>query len=78
MICPLQLLLTDGLLAYKLGNPSTSKFKENKFGRKNEKTMVQNSNNRRMTYKVRLAKRTSTVLFVMGHIEQRIVPSMRR
>ena len=27
----------DGLLDYKLGNPSTSEFKENKFGGKIEK-----------------------------------------
>ena len=31
------MVVMDGLLDYKLGNPSTSEFKENKFGGKIEK-----------------------------------------
>ena len=72
------IVAADGLLDYKLGNPLTSEFKENKSGGKNEKDNGSKFKPKANDSHSKIGQTNKCCLFVTGRIGQRIVPSVRR
>ena len=71
------IVVADGFLDYKLGNPSTTEFKNNKSRGKNRKDNCTKFKQKTDDSQSKTSQTNKGCLFVTGRIGQRIVLSMR-